>query len=220
MAGRGRGRAQMTFNVDALGIKRGEALPPTVTKPSPLFPPMQFQPVPLETGEAVEYMIALKQEYRASTKNLPFHILPAKPRRDVERYTDKYQTSEPKNNTIEWTPDWSRFPKELSIKVRESKKSRPQSSLKRKKKSEVGKQDIIETLETLEKREEEVKSDEEEENEDGTKKKKNEEDEEPEEASDYDEEEVEEETDYIQSYFDNGEDFGMDSDDNMDEATY
>lgn len=28
------------------------------------------------------------------------------------------------------------------------------------------------------------------------------------------------ETDYIMSYFDNGEDFGVDSDDNMDEAIY
>lgn len=28
------------------------------------------------------------------------------------------------------------------------------------------------------------------------------------------------ETDYIMSYFDNGEEFGGDSDDNMDEATY
>lgn len=28
------------------------------------------------------------------------------------------------------------------------------------------------------------------------------------------------ETDYIMSYFDNGEDFGGDSDDNMDEAIY
>lgn len=28
------------------------------------------------------------------------------------------------------------------------------------------------------------------------------------------------ETDYIMSYFDNGEDFGADSDDNMDEAVY
>src|SRR4029434_7256153 len=42
---------------------------------------MQFQPVPLQTGEAVEYMLALKQELRASTKKLPFHILPAKPKR-------------------------------------------------------------------------------------------------------------------------------------------
>ncbi|XP_077454027.1 DNA-directed RNA polymerase III subunit RPC7-like isoform X6 [Stigmatopora argus] len=37
---------------------------------------------------------------------------------------------------------------------------------------------------------------------------------------DYDEEEVEEETDYIMSYFDNGEEFGAESDDNLDEAVY
>lgn len=41
-----------------------------------------------------------------------------------------------------------------------------------------------------------------------------------EEGEEYDEEEHEEETDYIMSYFDNGEDFGADSDDNGDEAVY
>ncbi|XP_063040885.1 RNA polymerase III subunit GL a [Engraulis encrasicolus] len=220
MAGRGRGRAQLTFNVDALGIKRGESLPPSMVKPSPLFPPMQFQPVPLQTGEAEDYMIALKQEYRASTKNLPFHIVPAKAKRDVERYTDKYQTSEPKNNTIEWTPDWNRLPKELCIRVREPKKSKAQPSVKRKKKADMGKQEVLQKLETLEKKEEETKSDEEEENEEAKKKKKTEDDDEPEEENDYDEEDLEDDTDYISSYFDNGEDFGADSDDNMDEATY
>ncbi|XP_031441735.1 RNA polymerase III subunit GL a isoform X2 [Clupea harengus] len=180
---------------------------------------MQFQPVPLQTGEAVEYMLALKQELRASTKKLPFHILPAKPKRDVERYTDKYQSSEPKNNTIEWTPDWSRLPKELCIKVREPQIARVRPP-KRKKKSEMGKQDIIQTLETLEKKETEAKSDEEEEEtEEGKKKKKSEEEGEPEEENDY-EEDFEEDTDYIESYFDNGEEFGADSDENMDEATY
>ncbi|KAI4892408.1 hypothetical protein NFI96_003309 [Prochilodus magdalenae] len=67
---------------------------------------------------------------------------------------------------------------------------------------------------TLEKKEEEVSSDEEE----GEKKKTEEEEAEAEEE--YDEEEFEEETDYIMSYFDNGEEFGADSDDNMDEAIY
>lgn len=49
---------------------------------------------------------------------------------------------------------------------------------------------------------------------------KEEEEKEEEEEEEYDEEEHEEETDYIMSYFDNGEDFGGDSDDNMDEAIY
>uniref|UniRef100_A0A665T906 DNA-directed RNA polymerase III subunit n=1 Tax=Echeneis naucrates TaxID=173247 RepID=A0A665T906_ECHNA len=57
------------------------------------------------------------------------------------------------------------------------------------------------------------------EEEEGEEKKKQEE-EEAEGEEEYDEEEFEEETDYIMSYFDNGEDFGGDSDDNMDEAIY
>uniref|UniRef100_A0A670JRK8 DNA-directed RNA polymerase III subunit n=1 Tax=Podarcis muralis TaxID=64176 RepID=A0A670JRK8_PODMU len=62
-------------------------------------------------------------------------------------------------------------------------------------------------------KEEEVTSEEEEEKEEGEEGKEEEEEE-------YDEEEFEEETDYIMSYFDNGEDFGGDSDDNIDEAIY
>ncbi|NP_001231731.1 RNA polymerase III subunit GL a isoform 2 [Danio rerio] len=179
MAGmsRGRGRNQFTFNVDALGFGRGDSLPTTTHTPSPLFPPMQFQPVPLHTGEEVEYMLALKQELRASSKNLPFHIRAARTKRDVSRYSDKYQTGEPKNNTIEWSPDWSRLPKELCIKVRKPRKTitGTKQQLKQRPKVAASKEDILQKLE---------------------------------------------ETDYIASYFDNGEDFGGDSDDNMDEAVY
>uniref|UniRef100_A0A672L1X4 Polymerase (RNA) III (DNA directed) polypeptide G like a n=1 Tax=Sinocyclocheilus grahami TaxID=75366 RepID=A0A672L1X4_SINGR len=79
MAGnRGRGRSQFTFNVDTLGFGRGDSLPTSAHTPSPLFPPMQFRPVPLHTGEEVDYMLALKQELRASSKNLPFHIKAAR----------------------------------------------------------------------------------------------------------------------------------------------
>ncbi len=39
---------------------------------------MQFKPVPLHTGEEVDYMCALKQELRASSKNLPFYIKAAR----------------------------------------------------------------------------------------------------------------------------------------------
>uniref|UniRef100_A0A3Q0R9T7 DNA-directed RNA polymerase III subunit n=1 Tax=Amphilophus citrinellus TaxID=61819 RepID=A0A3Q0R9T7_AMPCI len=67
---------------------------------------------------------------------------------------------------------------------------------------------------SLEKKEEQEAS----EDEEGEMKKKQEEEAEGEEE--YDEEEFEEETDYIVSHFDNGEDFGGESDDNMDEAIY
>uniref|UniRef100_A0A3B1JAD8 DNA-directed RNA polymerase III subunit n=1 Tax=Astyanax mexicanus TaxID=7994 RepID=A0A3B1JAD8_ASTMX len=216
MAGRGRGRSLFTFNVDSLGFGRGEALPTSAHAPSPLYPPMQFRPVPLHTGEEVDYMLALKQELKASSKNLPFHIRPARAKR-VDRYSDKYQTGEPKNNSIEWSP-WSRLPKELCIKEQKPRKA-ARSQVKPKIKHATGKAELIQKLETLEKKEEENHS-EEEQDEEKKKKKAAEEEAESEEGEQYDEEEFEEETDYIMSYFDNGEDFGGDSDDNMDEATY
>lgn len=61
---------------------------------------MPVQPVPLQTGEEVEYMLALKQELRAATKTLPFYIRRAAPKRDVDRYSDKRQSREPKDSAI------------------------------------------------------------------------------------------------------------------------
>lgn len=211
--GRGRGRAQLSFPVEAVGIGKGENLPPSTVQPTPLFPPLEHKPVPLQTGEEAEYMLALKQEFRGAMKTLPFYIRPAAPKKDVERYSDKYQNVEPSDNTIEWSPDWKRLPKELRVRVKRPPSERRAVIPKSSKQPRVDKE-IIRKLETLEKKEEEVSSDEEE----GEKKKT--EDEEAEGEEEYDEEEFEEETDYIMSYFDNGEDFGADSDDNMDEAVY
>ncbi|KAI5087476.1 polymerase (RNA) III (DNA directed) polypeptide G like a isoform 2 [Silurus meridionalis] len=214
MSGRGRGRSLFTFNVDSLGFGRGEALPSGAQAPTALYPPMQFRPVPLQTGEEVEYMLALKQELRASSRNLPFHIQPSAPRKDVARYSDKYQTGQAKNS--EWTPDWNRLPKELCPRVQKSRKSKTKPVLKSKTKPAAPKE-LLQKLENLEKKEEENQSEEEE---DKEKKNAGEEEEEPDHVEEYDEEEFEEGTDYIMSYFDNGEGFGGDSDDNADEATY
>ncbi|XP_048369565.1 DNA-directed RNA polymerase III subunit RPC7-like isoform X2 [Sphaerodactylus townsendi] len=190
--GRGRGRgSHMTFSVEAVGIGKGEALPPPTLQPSPLFPPLEYKPVPLLTGEEVEYMLALKQELRGAMKNLPYFIKPSAPKKD-----------------------WRRLPQELKIRVRKIRKQRATVlPPKRKTQVPVDKEEAIKKLETLEKKEEEVTSEEEGEKEEGEEGKEEEEEE-------YDEEEFEEETDYIMSYFDNGEDFGGDSDDNMDEAIY
>ncbi|KAM9515133.1 DNA-directed RNA polymerase III subunit RPC7-like isoform 1-T1 [Guaruba guarouba] len=212
--GRGRGRGQMTFNVEAVGIGKGEALPPPTLQPSPLFPPLEHRAAPLPGGEEGEYVLALKQELRGAMRNLPYFVKPGAPRRDIERYSDKYQISSPVDSAIDWNPDWRRLPRELKIRVRRLRKNRATVPVpKCKQQVALDKEEAIKKLESLEKKEEEVTSEEEEE-------KEEEEEGKEEEEEEYDEEEHEEETDYIMSYFDNGEDFGADSDDNMDEAVY
>ena len=157
--------------------------------------PLEFRPVPLPSGEEGEYVLALKQELRGAMRQLPYFIRPAVPKRDVEPYSDKYQMSGPIDNAIDWNPDWRRLPRWLKIRVRKLQKERTTVILpKRPLKTTEDKEETIQKLETLEKKEEEVTSEEDEEKE--------------EEEEEYDEEEHEEETDYIMSYFDNGEDFG------------
>ncbi|KAM9251813.1 DNA-directed RNA polymerase III subunit RPC7-like isoform 2-T2 [Cariama cristata] len=123
--GRGRGRGQMTFNVEAVGIGKGDALPPPTLQPSPLFPPLEHRAAPLPGGEEGEYVLALKQELRGAMRSLPYFVKPGAPRRDIERYSDKYQISSPVDSAIDWNPDWRRLPRELKIRVRRLRKGKP-----------------------------------------------------------------------------------------------
>uniref|UniRef100_A0A3P8WWQ3 Uncharacterized protein n=1 Tax=Cynoglossus semilaevis TaxID=244447 RepID=A0A3P8WWQ3_CYNSE len=118
MAGRGRGRRAMSFNVDPVAVNRGEGLPPSIQQPTPVFPAMEHKPLPLTGGEEAEYLLALKQEFRGAMKSLPFFIQPARPKRDVERYSDKYHLSEQTDNLMDWNQDWKRFPREVRVLVR------------------------------------------------------------------------------------------------------
>nr|XP_057908717.1 RNA polymerase III subunit GL b [Doryrhamphus excisus] len=227
MAGRGRGRSRrmMTFNVEAIGINRGDTLPPSIQQPTPLFPALEHKPLPLTGGEEAEYLLALKQEFRGAMKTLPFFIQPAsahtgqRAHTDVERYSDKYHSGEQADALTGWLPDSKRFPKELRLRVKKTIKKGASKEVVQSKKVQADEQkkavtenkEVLLKLETLQSEEQQNSEDEEQQE-------KKEEDQEPEEE--YDEEELEEETDYIMSYFDNGEDFGAESDDNMDEAIY
>uniref|UniRef100_A0A1A7Z746 Polymerase (RNA) III (DNA directed) polypeptide G like b n=1 Tax=Iconisemion striatum TaxID=60296 RepID=A0A1A7Z746_9TELE len=216
MAGRGRGHRTMSFSVDAVSIR--DSLPPTVHQPTPVFPVMEQKPLPLTGGEEAEYLMALKQDLRGAMRSLPCFLQPAVEQKDVERYSDKYHVSEQTDGLKDWVVDWKRFPRELRVQVRKAPvdgallSSRDNGQQRQKKKKKV-REDVLLKLETLEKKEEQESSEEE-----GETEKK--EDENAEAEEEYDEEEFEEETDYIMSYFENGEDFGGDSDDNMDEAIY
>ncbi|KAJ7406538.1 DNA-directed RNA polymerase III subunit RPC7 [Willisornis vidua] len=194
-SGRGRGRASFTFDIEAIGFGKGAALPDVICKPPPPFPNTDNKPVPLKTGEDEDYMLVLKQELRGTMKKMPYFLSVEEEHQAIERYSQKYQDSEKEQET--WTP---------GTKTKKAKKIEPTSNL-----------DVMKKMEELEK-----KDDEEEKSEDEKDKTKDKEgqDDEAEEPEEYDEEEQEEENDYISSYFEDGDDFGAVSDDNMDEATY
>ncbi|KFP63319.1 DNA-directed RNA polymerase III subunit RPC7, partial [Cariama cristata] len=212
-SGRGRGRAAFTFNIEAIGFTKGAALPDVVCKPPPPFPSTDNKPVPLKTGEDEDYMLALKQDLRGTMKKMPYFLAVEEDHEAIERYSKKYQDREKEHAA--WTPDWRRLPREMKPKKTTKKGAKPKKAKSSEPKSNL---DVLKKIEELEKKDdEEEKSEDEKEK---AKDKEGEDDEEAEEPEEYDEEEHEEENDYISSYFEDGDDFGAGSDDNMDEATY
>ncbi|XP_067425358.1 DNA-directed RNA polymerase III subunit RPC7 isoform X3 [Emydura macquarii macquarii] len=212
-SGKGRGRAAFTFNIEAIGFAKGETLPEAVFKPTPLFPPTGFKPVPLKMGEDEDYMLALKQEFRGSMKKMPYFIANKDENQAIEKYSKKYLQM--RKESMEWIPDWRRLPREM--KPRKKTKKAVEKTKKAKVDTTKSNVDVLKKIEELEKKGDgEEKSDEEKEKE----KDKEGEEEAANEQEEYDEEEHEEENDYIASYFEDGDDFGAGSDDNMDEATY
>ncbi|KAM4808266.1 DNA-directed RNA polymerase III subunit RPC7 [Rhinophrynus dorsalis] len=213
MAGKGRGRgASFTFDLNAIGFAKGESLPETQIQPMPLFPSVDYKPVPLRLGEDMDYMLALKQEFRKTMKKLPYYMDKEADKQGIERYSSKYEIEAERKLQMEWIPDWRMLPREMKAvkktkkRAKKAKVTEPASTV-----------DVLKKIEELEKKGDEEKSDEE--TEPQPKKKEGSEDEEEGEVEVEDEEELEEENDYIASYFEDGDDFGG-SDDNLDEATY
>ncbi|XP_070819850.1 DNA-directed RNA polymerase III subunit RPC7 isoform X1 [Chaetodon trifascialis] len=207
MAGKGRGVAAFSFHVEALGIGRGN-MPEARVGPSPLFPNTDFKPLPLKAGEDEDYMLALKQEMRGTMQRLPHHIRPPSNKAEVEKYTERY-LKQSQMEDEEWSPEL----------MPQTKRRHPKPGTKKKPViSRKHTEDMLSKLDELEKKDDGNVENSDDETE---KKTKNENDEEELEEEEYEEEDIEEENDYIESYFDNGEDFAADSDDNMDgEATY
>ncbi|XP_035169108.1 DNA-directed RNA polymerase III subunit RPC7-like, partial [Oxyura jamaicensis] len=100
--GASRGARQGASWGDKWGASRGASRGPILSHGTPQ--PVEYRPVPLPGGEELGYVLALKQELRGAMKNLPYFIKPGAPRRDIERYSDKYQVSSPVDGAIDWNP--------------------------------------------------------------------------------------------------------------------
>lgn len=55
-----------------------------------MFQTQEFKPVPLSQTEDYEYMLALKQEFIATLHKSPYYLKLDDKKRDIERYSDKY----------------------------------------------------------------------------------------------------------------------------------
>ena len=67
----------------------------------------EFKPVPFQQSEEFDYMLALKQEFLGNIRKSPFYLQAAHKKRDLERYSDKYQTTSEVSG--KWEPgmiDW------------------------------------------------------------------------------------------------------------------
>ena len=186
--GRGRGRGQV-FHLQQVGLSPGEA-PPAILQPPPLFPDLERKPLTCKRNEADNYLLSVKQEFRTAIANGPLYIkLVNKQSFKIERYSDRYRRCARQDKV---NLNTALIPKELlNVTRRKSKQSKKRKITSNNKLS-------VDHL-----------KEESSENESG-------EDQPP--ADTLYDEEQEEEGDYQLTYFDDGEDYGIDEDDNLDDG--
>ncbi|XP_037086387.1 DNA-directed RNA polymerase III subunit RPC7-like [Pollicipes pollicipes] len=217
MGGRGRGRgrgASMSFNVEQLGFGRGEALPQAALAPPPIFPPLNTKPLPLVADVQHDYMLVIKKELSMFWRDSPFYITPPAVRGCIERYSDRYQEQAAGGPQTDRHTDISRIPGELKLSattVRKRRRDKPGVAPTAAKTARGGK-DVTEKLDQLEKREKLGDPEEQKEDKEGAV------DSGEEEVGETEDVELDEGTDYINDYFDNGEDYLEAEDDALEEG--
>ena len=213
----------------------GEAAPPPILQPPPDFPPLDRKPLELRNSEVDDYLLTVKQDVREFMKKSPFYLKVGSNRREIQRYSDRYQEVKDSeiDNVLGWEPDWNYFPVELQIGRKKKRKANgkgrvkdtPVVAISRKRKhheldtdtepnppkkvtfneENLGIDKKISQLEKLEEKTEAGQTVAGEEDETVL-----------EEEEIYDEELEEEGTDYNMTYFDNGEDY-IGEDDNLED---
>lgn len=203
----------MSISTDQLGFSKGEALPPPVLQPPPKYPPLEHKAWPPVITTEMSYLLELKREFAEYMRESPNNVLPLVVKKDIERYSDRYQDLITDKSSYETRCDWSRMPAELKPQLKKRQKGQSTSTLPLKKRKAV---DVETKLQELEKKETSQPSDaeEEEKEEEDAEEKDDEHAEDEEEELD---EEMDEGTDYVNNYFDNGEGYD-DEDDNLDDG--
>ncbi len=121
--GRGRGRGKPPLEA-ALGLAPGEAAPPPILQPPPLFPPLDRRPLKLKVTEEEEYLVTVKQEMQRYMLQSPFHLsLTHTSSTKVTRYSDKYRRNRERNGgQYGWDINWNYFPAQLKTRPKKQGK--------------------------------------------------------------------------------------------------
>ena len=214
MAGRGRGRGKpvMSISNEQLGLSK-DSQPSIASQPPPKFPLLAYKAVPFNITSELSYLFELKRDYAESMKESTHNVQPIVIKKDIERYSDRFQDMITDKTSYESRYDWTRIPAELKPLARKRRGvSNSESVIKKKREM-----NIEEKLQELEKKETSQQSDTDEdsrEEEDGDEK-------DPDEVIEDDEIDVDEEmddgTDYVNNYFDNGEGYD-EEEDNIDDG--
>lgn len=166
MAGRGRGKSTLSFTAEQLGFSKSE-IPAPVLQPPQSYPLLERRPLPIIESNEMNYLVELKRDFAEYMRESPNNVLPIAPKKDIERYSDRYQDAVADTSEYKSKYDWSRMPAELKL----SEKRKKMQGVKGQKKKRMT-MDVETKLAELEKKErmqqtgvEEVREEEEEERE-------------------------------------------------------
>jgi len=204
----------MSFSMEQLGVSKGETLPAPVLQPSPSYPQLDHKPLPIQLTTEMSYLIELKRDFTEYMRESPNNVQAAVLNEDIERFCEDFEDSITEYNKSKYEAyhDWNRTPKEL--KMSRKRKLRQQNVGRNKKKKDM---DIAQKLADLERREDTQQPTEEEDKEEGDEE-NSEEKETGERVKDEEEEdEMDDGTDYANEYFENGDNYYSEDDNDDDQ---
>lgn len=222
MAGHGRKPSMsLSSSIEQLRISKEEMLSASLLQPSPSYPPLDHKPLPIQMTTEMSYLVELKRDFTEYMRESPNYVQTIVLNEDIERFCEDYdETIMTNTSEYESMHDWSKMPMELQLS-RKRKLSDQQQSAQPSKKQKII--DIAQKLAELEKKEnaqeasaeKKIKQEGEEEEEDESEEK------EGEHVKDENEmdEEMDDGTDYANEYFENGDNY-YSEDDNDDGPTY
>ena len=123
---RGRRRGSRLADLESLGIKPGDGVPPPILQPPGLYPPLERRPLDLSNTEADQYMLAVKQDHAVVAKQLPFYITRDTRHHDIHRYSNKYRSPQTPSleSLLTHIPQWKTvLPKQLHFDKKPKKRN-------------------------------------------------------------------------------------------------